>query len=147
MVRISTCGKHYGTDFERRVGLQASACGMLLVEHGVKVRYAGRRVIPLKSDVDFRLMHQGRCVFFDAKSRQGATLPLSSLAPAQRVLVAKYTAAGFRAGFLAEFRATDQVVFFGHESVSSKGARGSLAAADGLVLGRGMQFALPLLFG
>ena len=129
------------------VAMQAAVNGMLLVEHGVKVRYAGKRIIPLKSDVDYRLMYQGRCAFFDAKSRQGSTLPLSSLSSQQRHLVAEYTKHGFVAGFLAQFRRTDQVVFFSHADVARVGTRGSLAAHDGKIIGHTTHFALRLLFG
>lgn len=142
---MNKCGKHFGNDFERLIAYQARMSGLLLVEHGVKVRYAGRRIIPMKSDLDYRLMFQGRCVFFDAKSRQGSTLPLSSLSVPQRALVAQYTAYGFKAGFLAHFRATNEIVFFSHEAVCGLGGRGSLSAKDGSVLGTGNSFALRLL--
>lgn len=138
-------GKHYGNDFERLVALQAAVHGMLLVEHGVKVRYVGSKFIPLKSDLDYRLMYQGRCAFFDAKSRQGSTLPLSSLSVNQRALVAQYTQHGFVAGFLAELRALDCVVFFSHADVLRVGDRGSLGPGDGKVLGASKRFALSLL--
>lgn len=148
MVSCTKRGKHYGDDFERLIAHQAAVDGMLLVVHGLQARYIGpKRIVGVKSDLDMRLHYQGRTVVFDAKSRAGATVPLSGLDPRQRALATRYTLHGLRAGFLAELRKTDEVVFFDAQAIARVGERGSLSAKDGLLLGSTRRFALALMFG
>lgn len=140
-------GKHFGDAFERLIAHQAAVSGMLLVVHGLQARYIGRgKLIGVKSDLDMRLHFQGRTAIFDAKSRAGATLPLSSLDERQRALASRYWASGLVSGFICEHRALDQVVFYRADAVTRIGERGSLCAQDGVLLGSSRCFALALVF-
>ena len=150
MAICSKRGKHFGDDFERLIARQAAVDGMFLVVHGLQARYIGsKRIIGIKSDLDMRLHYQGRTAIFDAKSRAGGTLPLSSLDPRQRALASRYASeAGLVSGFLCEHRVASQlVVFYPADAIARVGHRGSLCPDDGRVLGTRRRFALGLLFG
>lgn len=149
MVSCVKRGKHYGDEFERLIAHQAAVSGMLLVVHGLQARYVGRgRIVGVKSDLDMRLHFQGRTAVFDAKTRAGATLPLSGLDVRQRALANKYASeAGLLSGFLVQYRVTDQLCWHSAQSVVAVGARGSLTPASGRILGTSRAFALGLIFG
>lgn len=151
MVSCVKRGKHYGDDFERLIAHQASVSGMLLVVHGLQARYVGRgRIVGVKSDLDMRLHFQGRTAVFDAKTRAGATLPLSSLDLRQRSLASRYALeAGLISGFLVQYRgiADQPIAFHAADAVARLGPRGSLTPASGRILGTSRAFALGLIFG
>lgn len=116
--------------------------GLLALKNELSFRWLPQgRIMPLKSDLDFRLIDSlGEVAFVDTKSFDSDQFTFSDIDAKQLDRAVEYNQWEVRAGFCVWFRKPNVISFFLGTQVRSAGPRSVFNPPDGLQLGRFEQF-------
>lgn len=139
-----------GRAFEQRVEWAARMIRAQLVQiptGAIVVGQRGGRPIlrPEKTPFDYVLGKDGEAAFFDAKSTAKTRFPFADMKPHQVRKLHDLELAGFRAGYLVNFRTLDRVVFFNASALKALQPRTSLRPDDGDAMGTHQELFLDRL--
>jgi hypothetical protein len=134
--------KRAGTSFEDIFSRQAQLQGFLVMPNHTPCRFIpGGRAIPIKGELDFKLIDQsGRVGFFDCKSFQEDFFTYSDLDEKQIERAVLYNEWSVPSGFVVYFRKTNQVYFYNGHVIDLKGPRERFDKSDGISLGTIFKF-------
>ena len=128
--------KEKGLLFENFFQRQARIQGFLCLKNELSARYIGKgRLIAIKSDLDFRLIRQGKVGYFDCKSFSTEKFTYSDLNKDQIDRALRYNEHDVPAGFIVYFLDLKLVRYFSGAYIDKKGPRTSFSHMEGQNLG------------
>lgn len=136
-----------GLQFENILQIHARQQGIHVEKMPLGARRIGReKLIQIKTNYDFCLIHNGVCVFIDAKSYDSDRFAYSSITPHQVHALTRLMRAGVQSGYVVWHRPSNCVVFYDALKLDLLQPGQSISPLNGVYLGTFENIALGTLF-